>query len=315
MDFVPNQTFTFSQLTSLFATFHSNSGGSGGGTPRLVVDLVGSGPLVIYLGDSPAFTDSDAVLNTYSGFNVIGNNDPGRYDTSFTGLVGGSPSTTYSAALALVGSEQVLDIDYVTDTFGAFPSRDETLFSIGGGLSACVTDAYQLTYVPNLTAGAAHLDLTSAGTAGGVDPDGDICANVYVLAQDQQVIACCSCPLTPNHLKTLSAQDLILNTLTPGVPTAITVALVATANPTGGTCNASLPTFAALAPGMRAWGTRLHALPSGGFGVIENPFTQAAISASELNKLTSFCGFIQADGSQFGVCKACATGSAGAAKQ
>jgi len=102
-------TFTFGQLTNLFATFTSNSGGSGGGTPRLAVDLLDNTNtvhgLLIYLGNSPSFTDTDAVLNTWSGVNLIGNNDAGRYDTS--AFTGGSPFTTYASALALVGGSSL----------------------------------------------------------------------------------------------------------------------------------------------------------------------------------------------------------------
>lgn len=59
-----------------------------------------------------------------------------------------------------------------------------------------------------------------------IEPESDICANVYVLADDQQLIACCACPLTPNHLQTLSVKnDLVSNTLTPGIPTDVTSAL------------------------------------------------------------------------------------------
>jgi hypothetical protein len=143
VDFVPDQTFTFSQISSLAANFVSNSGGSGGGTPRLVVNLANNGAVVIYLGNSPNFTDTDAVLNTWSGVNLIGNNDAGRYDLSFAVPVG-SPSTTYSAALAAQGSQTVTDIAYVTDTFGAFPSRDETFNGFSGSTAGvCKTTPAQ----------------------------------------------------------------------------------------------------------------------------------------------------------------------------
>jgi hypothetical protein len=50
---------------------------------------------------------------------------------------------------------------------------------------------------------------------------GAICANVYVYDPSEEVVACCSCPVTPNGLVSLSAQkDLIVNPLTRGNPTA-----------------------------------------------------------------------------------------------
>jgi hypothetical protein len=136
VEFLPNQSFTFANLTSLFADFTSNSGGSGGGSPRISVGLNNGGTedfLHVYLGNSPNFHDSDAVLNTWSGVNLIGNNDPGRYDTAQ--FMGGSPFTTYAAALALVGGLQVEEIDMVSDTYGQLPSRNLTLDAIGGTIN------------------------------------------------------------------------------------------------------------------------------------------------------------------------------------
>lgn len=130
VQFFPNQDFKFSQLTSFSATFTSNSGGVGGGSPRLRVQLdsngdnVGDGSITIHLGDSPDFVGNDAELNAYSGFNVIGNNDAGRYDTAE--FAGGSPFTTYAAALALLGNFDVLRFGFVVDTFSPFADRNIT---------------------------------------------------------------------------------------------------------------------------------------------------------------------------------------------
>jgi hypothetical protein len=127
--FFPDQDFKFSQLTSFSATFTSNSGGVGGGAPRLRVQLdsngdnVGDGSLTIHLGDSPDFIGNDAELNAYSGFNVIGNNDAGRYDLN---EFGGSNFSNYATALALVGNYDVLRFGIVLDTFTPFPDRNLT---------------------------------------------------------------------------------------------------------------------------------------------------------------------------------------------
>ncbi|HEX2828701.1 MAG TPA: PEP-CTERM sorting domain-containing protein [Burkholderiales bacterium] len=130
----PDQTFTFAQLTSFSATFSSLSGGSGGGSPRLFVEIdtdnnrsTYNGAVQILLGNSPSFADSDAALNAYSNVNLIGNNDPGRYDLS---QLGGSATTDYAAALALVGGIQVQGFDFVTDTFTPLADRSLTLTSL-----------------------------------------------------------------------------------------------------------------------------------------------------------------------------------------
>jgi len=184
--------------------------------------------------------------------------------------------------------------------------------AIAGGTPA---DAYQIKYFANLGSGDGAVNLSNGGFLGGLDPGGDICANVYVFAQDQQLVACCACPLTPNHLSTLSVHnDLISNTLTPAVPSAITVALVATQE-TGGQCNAAAISTNQLVSGLVAWGTTLHALPGGGYTVSETPFIQTPLGSGQFNKMTEYCAFIQAIGSGYGICNSCRSGAAGAQKQ
>jgi len=188
------------------------------------------------------------------------------------------------------------------------------------------SDAFQVRYAANLGAGQSVINLTNAGSNGGYEPYGNICANVYVFAEDQQLIACCACELTPNHLQTLSVQsDLISNTLTPGVPIGVTIGLLATEKPSGGTCDAAHPGGGTnmngygewdidTAPGLRAWGTTLHAAPNGGFALTETEFSQAGLDHTELYRMTSLCNFIEADGSGYGICASCRVGAQGAAK-
>jgi hypothetical protein len=114
----PTTPLKFSQLSSLSATFIDLFGGAYGGSPRFSVGLQdGSAVHFIHiaLGTSPNFADNNpkGFTTAYSGFNVIGNNDTGRYDTSqFTG---GNTFTDYSSALALLGSLNVTELDFVLD--------------------------------------------------------------------------------------------------------------------------------------------------------------------------------------------------------
>jgi hypothetical protein len=178
-------------------------------------------------------------------------------------------------------------------------------------------DAFQISYASNLNIGDSVVNLTNAGTVSGADPAGRICANVYTFDPAEELISCCTCMVTPNGLDSLSDQgDLISNTLTPGVPTSIVIKLVATL-PNLGTCNAGNGgvafTAAQLAPGLRAWGTSLHNdAAAGAYQVTERVFQPAVLSTSELHKLTSYCNFIQAIGSGYGICKSCKTGGLGA---
>jgi hypothetical protein len=174
--------------------------------------------------------------------------------------------------------------------------------------------AFQVLDPGHLDVGDSVVNITNAGTLNGFDPVGRICANVYVFDPNEEMVSCCSCMITPNGLNSLSVRnDLISNTLTPGVPTSVVIKLVAS-TPIGPTCDASSPTAANLVRGMRAWGTNLHALPTAPatYGITEYPFSIAELSATELQKLTSFCGFAQANGSGFGICKSCRTGGLGA---
>ena len=187
------------------------------------------------------------------------------------------------------------------------------------GFAAAPADAFQIRYAANLGAGQSVINLTNAGTNGGLDRIDWICANVYVFDQVQELIACCACPLSPNDLQTLSVQsDLISNTLTPGVPTGVTIALLATDDTGPGTCDAATPgtTFVS---GLRAWGTTLHAAPGGTYQVTETEFSQVALGGtglgSEYAKMTSFCSFIEADGTGYGICTSCHSGAQGAKRQ
>jgi len=186
----------------------------------------------------------------------------------------------------------------------------------GQAIAGAPVDAFQVRYASNLQVGDSVINITNAGTQNTVGGAlTNICANVYTFSPDEQLISCCSCVVTPNALVSLSARnDLISNTLTPAVPNSIVVKLVATA---GTSCNASNVPAANLAAGMRAWGTTLHAEPgtSPAYVVTETAFDKAGLSAAELARITSFCGFIQANGSGYGICRSCRLGGLGAVKQ
>ena len=178
--------------------------------------------------------------------------------------------------------------------------------------AAVPPDAYQVGYAANLLAGDSYLNLTNTGTLNGFDPAGRICVNVYTFDPSEEMVSCCSCQVTPDGLKSLSVkQDLVSNTLTPGVPGSVVIKLLATS----GTCNPSAPAATTLVGGMRAWGTSLHQNSvSGNFEITENVFQTSFLSHTELQKLTTYCGFIQANGSGFGICKSCRLGALGGAQ-
>src|SRR6185312_9149753 len=146
-----------------------------------------------------------------------------------------------------------------------------TMFTAVAAFSQTVDSPFQVRYASNLSAGDSVINISNSGASGAALQSGTaatitgaLCANVYAFTPDEQLVSCCSCPVTPNGLVSLSAKnDLASNTLTPAVPTALVIKLLATA-PVAGSCNnsAAAVTTATLVPGMLAWGTTIHATPA-----------------------------------------------------
>ena len=210
---------------------------------------------------------------------------------------------------------------------GQFGTVDQCTFDCNGLGAQCVTsclqtiediaicaqppDAFQVNYVSNLQAGDSSINISNTGSSGQ-----NICASLYVFDPSEEMVSCCSCPITPNALQSLSVQgDLISNTLSPSTPQSVVIKILASAPGRNGTCDPTA-SFAGLNAGLRAWGTNLHLLPGSPsvYGVTETDFVSGGLSLAELNHLTSFCGFINANGSGFGLCKSCRTGGLGGAK-
>ncbi len=185
-------------------------------------------------------------------------------------------------------------------------------------------ETFQVRYAANLTEGDGVINITNTGANGAslTGPGfggeaGNICVNVYAFSPDEQLIACCSCLVTPNGLSSLSVlNDLLSNTLTGVRPNSVVVKLVNTgAGPTytGTSCNSSAAiagsTSFPLAPGLRAFGTSVQRTPvTGAFNVTETPFSQASLSPTELASITNRCTNILGNGSTFGICAGCRVG-------
>jgi hypothetical protein len=189
---------------------------------------------------------------------------------------------------------------------------------------------YQVTYMSNLGIGTSVVNVTNTG-ANGAGPGqgttaavtGSLCANFYVFAPDEEIVSCCSCPVTPNGLVSLDAQkDLISNPLlNHTAPTSIVIKMVASipTNPTCAGSAAGILVGAATVPpeGLAAWATKLHAntAPVAGYAVTETPFTPSMLSAGERSRLSYTCGIVANQGSGSGVCASCRQGGLGAASK
>jgi hypothetical protein len=179
------------------------------------------------------------------------------------------------------------------------------------GVFAADDSPIQARYAANLTSNGApdsFFDIANTGASGG-----NICVNVYAFSPDEQLVSCCSCVVTPNGLYHMSVRtDIIDNTLTPAVPGSVLVKLVAT-TPNGG-CNAA-GEAAPLSRGLAAWMISPHP-NNGGWELTETAFTNVTANEVELTRIRRLCGFIQSNGSGYGVCDSCrGFGGLGGAKK
>ena len=187
---------------------------------------------------------------------------------------------------------------------------------------------FQVRYAANLAIGESVINFTNSGasstTAFGPNfaQNGEICANVYAYSPDEQLVSCCSCNVTPNALNSLSVKaDLGTNTLTPIIPSALVIKVLATPGGTACTASTAATITGGFVPGLLAWGTTVHLAPTAGgkiagtYDVTETAFSNATLSAAELLRMTQLCSFIRANGSGYGICKSCKVGGLGASSK
>ena len=116
----------------------------------------------------------------------------------------------------------------------------DPITSLEGGTNGVATARitvggnFLISYAANLTNGDSVVNLTNTGALGASlngpgfgGAAGNICMNVYAFSPDEQLVACCSCLITPNGLAALSIKDdLISNTLTGVRPNSVVVKVV-----------------------------------------------------------------------------------------
>jgi hypothetical protein len=134
----------------------------------------------------------------------------------------------------------------------------------------------------------ATVRITNVGTSiGASNPSGDLAAGIFVFDPNQELTECCYCGITPDGLLTLSINaNLTSNPLTGKHLTSGVIKILGFSD--SGT----------LAPGIRAWATHIQ----GGGATTETAFSDATLSAGELNELEQHCNFIINEGSGAGLC-------------
>ncbi len=142
--------------------------------------------------------------------------------------------------------------------------------------------------------------------------EGMICANIYVFDTAQEMLECCSCPITANGLRVLSVNnDLTDNPLTNVTLSNGVIKIVASKG--NSKCSG-----AELAPdpipNLRAWATHLQKVyrddlswKDSSVAITESAFELSTLSDPEKQFLGVACAFVQYLGSSAGVCS-CGTG-------
>ena len=178
-------------------------------------------------------------------------------------------------------------------------------------------------------AGDALLRIVDAGNSAFGLGTPDVCANIYVFNDIQEMEECCACPLTANSLKTLSViNDLTSNPSHPTEPLGAGVIKIVGSTATPTTCSTGVGTTTAatvgegaLAEGLHAWINHTETMASNqaGFTPTAWGFTTstsveelayAALDSGELNYLKTDCATIisyNTSGIHQGIC-ACGKG-------
>jgi hypothetical protein len=131
-------------------------------------------------------------------------------------------------------------------------------------------------------------------------PVGDICANVYVFDNQQELISCCACRITPDEYASARVGTQLTNNTVTGVIPAYGVIKVAT-TPADGSCNPAAPLTGASTDLAQVFGTHLQVTGGARF-VTETQKGTSVLSADEATFLPLACSFARYLGSGFGIC-------------
>jgi hypothetical protein len=204
-------------------------------------------------------------------------------------------------AIANVSNQGVLLAEHPGETIISVSSD-----SVGGSANVTVKPMLAVSYFSNAhTSGVADatVRLTNPGLTGG-----NLCAEIYVFDQDQQLSECCGCLVSRDGLLTLSVnRDLTSNPLI-GVKLKTGVLQIVPSDASPNT--ACDPTAIAPNASLAAWSTNIQKQSNSSFAITETPFQLGPLGDGELAALQSQCSSISTLGSGQGVCS-CGTVASG----
>jgi len=172
-------------------------------------------------------------------------------------------------------------------------------------------DTYRVNYYSNaLTKGAPDgtVHIVNPGTAvtkldaDGKPLNGSLCAQIYVLNNDEQEVECCGCMLSPDSERTLSIdKNLLANPINTNIVTPDGVIKIVSTASIGGKCEPDSENDKPVA-GLRSWDTHIQTVSASTYAETEEDFGSAPLSDNELFWLENQCSAIYTSGSGAGIC-------------
>lgn len=155
--------------------------------------------------------------------------------------------------------------------------------------------------------------------------NGSLCAMIYVLNNDEQVVECCGCLLTPDSKRTLSLNaDLLSNPINPNLPSTDGVIEIVSAKPNAYiynpfpywqyTCDPTgdstlIYPYPSIKPvlELESWATHIQVEPGPAYTETEEKFTYAGLNFTAFSNSTMYQCSAIGNGEGRGVCT-CGTG-------
>jgi hypothetical protein len=217
----------------------------------------------------------------------------------FSVAANASTAVTFSAAKGAGAGNSVVTL---TGTDGALNHAQSATVQV---LAATVTPTFSVAYfdaslVPVGTAGPDEsIRIVNPGVQSTASVLGDLCANIYVFDNTQELKECCSCPVTANGFIRLSVNTNL--TANPGNGVAFNIGSVAVVPSVLSAATPCNPTSVSPIPSLDVWSTHI-ANRGTGFRLVETLAPSAPLSGPELTELQSVCSFIVGNQSGAGIC-------------